>query len=494
MLKLMIISLIVFPLFFSTGCGDNGKINPVSGNGGGTVHDDENDLEQQDTDEDHYSESDDTATVNDMDESEDKDVCSDTDSVPDNGYDTDEDPCDSDPCGLMEGSAGQCVSTGNNYFCECENNYIWDENELDCIAVERESDCTNSKPENSSWSSSNPEGKITQVWDGTDWYPSADTCSWDCDPGYYTGKYYCSSIICTGQTKCYDDEKNIDCPDKGSEYFGQDSYYAGKGYCIPGGYDTDALTVVDKNTGLMWQRVLPEIYDGCEGGNPEGSLCIWENAVDYCENLEYDGYSDWRLPEIEEFETILHFGKDAPFIDETAFPNTPSGNYWTNTEYREPELIAWRINLSDGVTVNFSNKTVKQRVKCVRGDYYIKHGVFVEEEIGEDIVVTDLTTKLQWTTESLEKMKWEDALQYCEDLDYGGYIDWRLPNINELKTLLNRRLPNFPSEFPGITLFWFTSSTTNHELEERVWEISTYSGGIMGYSDKIHANKIFCIR
>jgi hypothetical protein len=30
---------------------------------------------------------------------------------------------------------------------------------------------------------------------------------------------------------------------------------------------------------------------------------------------------------------------------------------------------------------------------------------------------------------------WYDAAQYCEDLVLGGHDDWRLPRIDELKTI-----------------------------------------------------------
>ena len=43
---------------------------------------------------------------------------------------------------------------------------------------------------------------------------------------------------------------------------------------------------------------------------------------------------------------------------------------------------------------------------------------------------------LIWSDRSSNEMNWNSAKQYCEDLTEGGYSDWRLPNIDELRTLL----------------------------------------------------------
>jgi hypothetical protein len=34
-------------------------------------------------------------------------------------------------------------------------------------------------------------------------------------------------------------------------------------------------------------------------------------------------------------------------------------------------------------------------------------------------------------------MSWSNALVYCEGLTYGGYGDWRLPNVRELQSLVD---------------------------------------------------------
>lgn len=46
----------------------------------------------------------------------------------------------------------------------------------------------------------------------------------------------------------------------------------------------------------------------------------------------------------------------------------------------------------------------------------------------------DLSTNLMWTQGS--KMGWQSAVSYCNNLKTGGYTDWSLPTISQLRTLI----------------------------------------------------------
>lgn len=43
---------------------------------------------------------------------------------------------------------------------------------------------------------------------------------------------------------------------------------------------------------------------------------------------------------------------------------------------------------------------------------------------------------LYWSYPSSQDMDWQSAVDYCKNLNEDGYSNWRLPNINELRTLL----------------------------------------------------------
>ncbi len=53
-------------------------------------------------------------------------------------------------------------------------------------------------------------------------------------------------------------------------------------------------TVTDTDTGLMWSQ-LP------------AAATSWDAALSYAENLSYNGYTDWRLPNLKELQTLTDY-------------------------------------------------------------------------------------------------------------------------------------------------------------------------------------------
>ena len=67
-------------------------------------------------------------------------------------------------------------------------------------------------------------------------------------------------------------------------------------------------------------------------------------------------------------------------------------------------------------------------------------------------VVTDSLTGSMWQRSFENDMTWQQAHDYCEALDYGGYGDWRLPRIPELLSIVDfadSTAPLDTTAFPG---------------------------------------------
>ena len=82
---------------------------------------------------------------------------------------------------------------------------------------------------------------------------------------------------------------------------------------------------------------------------------------------------------------------------------------------------------------------------CVRGKTLPKADLSIVK-IKSVEVIKDSTTGLTWADRYFSTEKWEDALAYCMNLDYAGYNKWRLPNKNELASLIGfdeRSVPGF---------------------------------------------------
>ena len=113
-------------------------------------------------------------------------------------------------------------------------------------------------------------------------------------------------------------------------------------------------TVTDTKTGLMWQ-------DNTDAKTVEIN---WQEAIDYCENLSLAGYSDWRLPNYNELESIVDYDRRDPAIDPT-FQNVVSNGYWSSTTVASDTDNAWLVYFYYGLDY-WDVKSYTLYVRCVR--------------------------------------------------------------------------------------------------------------------------------
>ncbi len=119
-------------------------------------------------------------------------------------------------------------------------------------------------------------------------------------------------------------------------------------------------------------------------------------------------------------------------------------------------------------------------------------------------IVTDNKTGLQWQDDysdnggNIKQATWRDAIDYCENLSLGGYTDWRLPNINELRSIVDRSY-NEPAISPAfqyttsLASFACWSSTTSQHYTNYAWLVSFLTGG-SDYHGKSTVEYARCVR
>ena len=113
-------------------------------------------------------------------------------------------------------------------------------------------------------------------------------------------------------------------------------------------------------------------------------------------------------------------------------------------------------------------------------------------------IVTDTTTGLQWQDDadaaSVTKT-WIEAINYCENLTLGGHNDWRLPNINELKSIIDRSKSNLVivDGFTNVSSDVYWSSTTNADFSYLAWIVS-FDNGNVSYNPKDDSYYVRCVR
>jgi hypothetical protein len=304
---------------------------------------------------------------------------------------------------------------------------------------------------------------------------------------------WCAPVPDTGQKKCYDavgDE--IDCPSSGQPFYGQDGTYDfnpmtyikldGKGDILP---DSAAswVMVKDNITGLIWEMKTNkdgvQNYDdphdadntytwydsnsatnGGYAGTP-GNGTDTEDFIKALNDARFGGYTDWRMPTIKELAYITNYSilSPGPAIDSGSFPNTMGAKYWSATSYFY-STSARTIDF-ESVSDGYSLKANVHCVRAVRGEDAQSSMTNKYHDNGDgDGTVTDQATGLMWQKDISEYsnyMTWEKALAYCESLSLGGYSDWRMPTVKELRSMVNYSL-----FYPAVDTTFFPEKSSRY--------------------------------
>ncbi len=84
----------------------------------------------------------------------------------------------------------------------------------------------------------------------------------------------------------------------------------------------------------------------------------WSDAFDWAENLDYQGYDDWRLPvsdvsctRYDCFDSEmghLYYSEEITSGSSGLFTDVQPGMYWSGTEHETNPAMAWRFHFQSG--------------------------------------------------------------------------------------------------------------------------------------------------
>mmetsp|Transcript_28612 Transcript_28612/g.37483 ORF Transcript_28612/g.37483 Transcript_28612/m.37483 type:complete len:437 (+) Transcript_28612:193-1503(+) len=282
-------------------------------------------------------------------------------------------------------------------------------------------------------------------------------------------------IVDTDQQNSYDACCEITAPSEGASYYGQDSQYSGHNPCYE---DNGDGTVTDIVTGLMWTQ-------------DPGSRVNWAQAVANLVDLNdegFAGYNDWRVPTTKELYSLILFSGDDPSTDMTATDGTPfidrdyfdfeyGSQPWRNidAQYITSTIYTGKImfNATGFMGVNFADGRIKGYERDSANEQFFVHYVRGNEDYGENVfsvegdLISDASTGLTWMkNDSGSGMFWGDALDYCEDLEYEGYSDWRLPNAKELQSIVDYTRSPDKTDSASINALFLATKITNEAGED----------------------------
>ncbi len=304
------------------------------------------------------------------------------------------------------------------------------------------------------------------------------------------------------------------------------SYYAGddgelqKGIAwpIPRFSINVDTTITDNLTGLVWTP---------DAGTPAIGSCIggmkdWQGALNYVECLNtnsYLGYTDWRLPNVNELGSLFNGGQadSAAWLNTQGFSNVLTNYYWSATtrggftssawvatfrgSYTDPgggkssvSYYVWPVRTGQGIDTAPAKlpKTGQSTSYAIGDDGDIQKGVtwpnprFTAGTGAMVDCVKDNLTGLMWvkSPDSIQR-SWSTALDYSTNLTLCGYSDWRLPNKKELMSLFNAEQAMQSGwlnaqGFNNVVADYYWSSTTNYGYPSYVWIIRMDDGAQFG--------------
>ena len=190
----------------------------------------------------------------------------------------------------------------------------------------------------------------------------------------------------------------------------------------------------------------------------------WKQAVKYCENLKEGEFSDWRLPTISELRSLITkcesteasgiCGVSDNCLSMDSCKNNAckgcgnkvghnkfgdKGFFWSSSINSENKN-AWYIDFTYASIHSHSDSD--KFVRCVRSEI-TRDDDGVLQTMEDDSCASpaktfpckDYETGYIWSDMSEKVMNWEGAKEYCVKLKEGTGNNWRLPNIDELRSI-----------------------------------------------------------
>ncbi len=114
----------------------------------------------------------------------------------------------------------------------------------------------------------------------------------------------------------------------------------------------------------------------------------------------------------------------------------------------------------------------------------------------ESRTIIDQGTGLEWQKEDGGTLHtWKSALGFCENLSLESKSDWRLPNIRELKSLVDysRYYPAVDPLLPCFSSSYWSATSVEDDAHTEAWSVFFGNGDDI-WSVKTRSYRVRCVR
>lgn len=305
-------------------------------------------------------------------------------------------------------------------------------------AETRDTDC-DPKPENTEW---NTVSTITQTFNGEEWVPS-EASVYNPEPSTTECRFKCKENYTwdEAEEKCQADTRVSDCTG------------------LPKGAKWNEYSSIKQTwNGTAWEPDTKGVYNNQADQKECRYVCdthyTWTNSV--CKADTRDAECTGK-PENSYWNTA----------DEIS--QTWNGTAWEPSEIgtysKDPSEDHCFFICKSGLTFDEATSTCTGPCeKCKTAEHAVESGKCIETASDEyscecekpyfwngtkckempECSTANVTpcrngddeNYLIWSKKATDTMKWANAQTYCEKLTEGGFDDWRLPTISELRTLI----------------------------------------------------------
>lgn len=340
----------------------------------------------------------------------------------------------------------------------------------------------------------------------------------------------------TGQTLCYEATGRavIHCAGTGQD----GDTLTGVAWPDPRFTDTGDRTMTDRLTGLAWSK----------DADLAGGYKTWQQALDFVKTLNlrnYLGHDDWRLPNINEMKSLVNQQPDlAAWLGSLGFHGVRKDYYWTSSTYAAHAGSAWSVGMYSGIVAGHGKadggcvwpvrggprgvltlpKTGQTACYDISGTAIACAGTGQDGDLqagaawpsprfteNADRTVTDRLTGLVWSREGGTpgpaacnpgmRKTGQGAPDHVKCLDTESYLgknDWRLPNRNELASLVNHGQPDTAAwlntqGFSDVQAGGYWSSSTYVTTPWNAWGVNMHDGAETSFARK-HGIHVWPVR
>jgi hypothetical protein len=220
----------------------------------------------------------------------------------------------------------------------------------------------------------------------------------------------------------------------------------------------------DKATKLLWQNepFSDEDVKNYHDRKKSTRVLNWEDANNYCKNLNIDGITTFRLPTIKELDTLWVSRYERPntkYKTNTVNSGNMRQNIYTVSQKGSKFTYTYFWSATKkGLNYNSIDLTYLYNI-AKKNDHSKRKLNYVMCVSNEDIshqnpkdIWLDKQTNLIWQNQPINfedvinynykrqkgrVLNWYAAKDYCKKLVLNDISDWRLPSLKELKSLSN---------------------------------------------------------